>query len=180
MSIIKALEKKTFEALQGELGLKNVMSAPRLQKVVISVGTGRVTKDKNRMELIEDRLAQITGQKPTKRGAKKSVAAFKIRQGDIIGYQVTLRGQKMYDFLDRLINVALPRTRDFRGLSPQAIDEMGNFTIGVKEHTIFPETSDENLGDVFGLAITVVTSARDPQAAETFLRYLGFPLQKPE
>ena len=180
MSIVKELEKNTFKSLKDELGLPNVMAAPRLEKVVISVGTGRVTKDKNRMALIADRLAQITGQKAASRGAKQSVAAFKIREGDKIGYQVTLRGARMYDFLDKLVHVALPRTRDFRGLKPTAIDEMGNFTIGIKESTIFPETTDEDLKDVFGLAITVVTSASDKKSAEAFLRHLGFPLQKPE
>lgn len=178
MSIVKELEKKSFDSLKGELGLTNVMQAPRLEKVVISVGTGRVTKDKKRMELIADRLAEITGQKAAPRGAKQSVAAFKIREGDKIGYQVTLRGARMYDFLDKLIHVALPRTRDFRGLKPSAVDEMGNFTIGIKEHTIFPETADEDLKDVFGLAVTVVTSAKDKKSAEALLRHLGFPLQK--
>jgi len=178
MSIVKELEKNTFESLKDKLGISNTMAAPRLKKVVISVGVGRVTKDKKRLELIEDRLAQITGQKAVARGAKKSVAAFKIRQGDKIGFQVTLRGARMYDFLDKLIHVALPRTRDFRGLTPSAIDEMGNFTIGVKESTIFPETTDEDLRDVFGFAITVVTSAKDKKDAEVFLRHLGFPLQK--
>ena len=178
MSIIKDLEKNTFKALKDQLGLTNVMAAPRLEKVVISVGVGRVTKDKNRLELIEDRLALITGQKAAPRGAKKSVAAFKIRQGDKIGYQVTLRGARMYDFLDKLVHVALPRTRDFRGLSAKAIDEMGNFTIGIKEHTIFPETADEDLRDVFGFAVTVVTTAKSKKDAEAFFRHLGFPLQK--
>lgn len=178
MSIVKEQEKNTFDALKGELSLDNVMAAPRIEKVVISVGVGRVVKDKNRIELIQDRLAKITGQKAAARGAKKSVAAFKIRQGDKIGYQVTLRGARMYDFLDKLIHVALPRTRDFRGLTASSIDEMGNFTIGIKEHTIFPETSDEDLRDVFGFAVTVVTSAKDKKTAEAFLRHLGFPLQK--
>lgn len=178
MSIVKELEKNTFKALKDTLGISNIMAAPRIEKVVISVGVGRLTKDKKRLELIEDRLALITGQKAAARGAKKSVAAFKIRQGDKIGFQVTLRGPRMYDFLDKLIHVALPRTRDFRGLSAKAIDEMGNFTIGIKENTIFPETSDEDLRDVFGFAITVVTTAKDKKSAEVFLRHLGFPLQK--
>lgn len=180
MSIVKEQEAKAFETLKGDLGVNNVMASPRLTKVVVSVGVGKATKDKNRIALIEDRLAKITGQKPAGRGAKKSVAAFKIRQGDKIGYQVTLRGARMYDFLDKLIHIALPRTRDFRGLKVGAIDEMGNLTVGIKEHTIFPETADEDLKDVFGLAVTVVTTASDKKSAESFLRHIGFPLQKPE
>ena len=180
MNIVKQQEQNAFDALKEELSLSNVMATPRIEKVVIATGVGRTAKDKKRMELIEDRLARITGQKIAPRGAKKSVAAFKIREGDKIGYQVTLRGAKMYDFLDKLIHVALPRTRDFRGLTPSSIDEMGNFTIGIKEHTIFPETTDEDLKDVFGFAVTVVTTAKDKVSAEALLRHIGFPLQKPE
>ena len=123
-----------------------------------------------------DRLAKITGQKPSLRSSKKSVASFKVRQGDPIGVSVTLRGARMYDFLDKLVHIALPRTRDFRGLKATAIDDMGNITIGIKENTIFPETSDEDLKDVFGLAITVVTTAKTKAEAEAFFRHLGFPL----
>lgn len=178
MSTVKQLVQNAFESLKGDLGISNVMASPRVEKVVISVGTGRMSKDKNRNELIQDRLAQITGQKVSPRPAKKSIATFKLRAGDIIGYQVTLRGARMYDFLDKLVHIALPRTRDFRGIKPTAIDEMGNITIGIKEHTIFPETSDEDLKDVFGLSITIVTTAKDKASAEKFLRHLGFPLQK--
>ena len=158
-------------------GYKNLMQKPRLLKVVVSTGVGSF-KDKNRMKIVEDRLARITGQKPAPRGAKISIANFKSRQGDIVGYQVTLRGQRMYDFLDRLIHIALPRTKDFRGLNPDSADEMGNLTFGVKEHTIFPETSDEELKDVFGLAVTIVTTAKSKGEAVSFLTHLGFPFKK--
>ena len=135
-------------------------------------------KDKKKIELIQDRLAKITGQKTAPRGAKKSVAAFKIREGDTIGYQVTLRGKRMYDFLDRLLHIALPRARDFRGLSRESVDLMGNVTIGIREHTIFPETGDEDIKDVFGFAITVVTTANNKKDALAFLEHLGFPFKK--
>lgn len=178
MNLIQIQEKNTSASLKGEFGYTNSLQAPRVQKVVISAGTGKISKDKNKIVLIQDRLAKITGQKPAPRGAKKSVAAFKVRQGDIVGYQTTLRGGRMYDFLEKLVHVALPRTRDFRGIKPSAIDEMGNLTIGIKEHTIFPETSDEDLKDVFGFAATIVSTAKDKKEAEAFYRHLGFPLQK--
>ena len=175
-TVTKEREQGTLEALKGTFGYTNRLQAPHLVKTVVSSGTGKV-KDKKRIELIEDRLAKITGQKAAPRGAKKSIASFKVRKGDVVGYQVTLRANRMYDFLDKLIHIALPRTRDFRGISPKTIDSLGNVTIGIKEHTIFPETSDEDLRDVFGLAITVVTTAKTKKEAEAFLRYLGFPIQ---
>lgn len=159
------------------LGYTNVMAAPRIEKVVVSVGVGSKT-DKNKSEVVRERLAQITGQKPSPRPAKKSMAAFKSRQGDVIGYQVTLRGARMHDFLDRLFHIALPRTRDFRGVKRSGIDEMGNLTIGIRENSIFPETSDEELRDVFGLAVTIVTSARTRESAEKFFEHLGVPFRK--
>lgn len=168
---------KTFEALKDKFSYKNVMQAPRVEKVVVSVGTGRVD-DKNRLALIVERLTTITGQKPSPRPARLSIASFKLREGDIVGYQVTLRGERMNHFLDKLINVALPQTRDFRGLKTTAIDEMGNITLGIKEHTIFPETADEDIRDVFSFAITIVTSAKTKEEAEAFLRHIGLPLKK--
>lgn len=166
-----------FDALKDTAGYGNLLEAPRIEKVVVGVGIGKVA-DKQKRELIADRLAKITGQKPSPRGAKKSIASFKLREGDIIGYQVTLRGPRMYHFLDKLIHVALPRTRDFRGLKASAVDEMGNYTIGTKEHTIFPETSDEELRNVFGLGITIVTTARGKDEALALLRHIGLPLEK--
>lgn len=171
--------KSTFSALKDTFGYTNVMQAPKVSKVVVSVGTGRV-QDKQREALIRDRLALITGQKPSPRPAKKSIASFKLRQGEIIGYQVTLRGVRMNHFIDKLINIALPQTRDFRGLKPTAIDEMGNITIGIKENTIFPECADEEIKDVFSLSITLVTTAKSKAEAEAYLRHLGLPLQKAE
>lgn len=169
----------SFTTLKDTFGYTNVMQAPLLKKVVVSTGVGKIS-DKAQIKLIEDRLARITGQKAAPRGAKKSIATFKSRQGDIVGYQVTLHGARMYDFVDKFIHIVLPRTRDFRGLSASAIDEMGNITIGIKEHTIFPEAADEELRNVFGLAITMVTTAQSKAEAEAFLRHIGLPLKVTE
>lgn len=178
MSLItKEKQKSAYEALKGELHYKNALQTPRLLKVILSAGVGSM-KDKNKIKVVEDRLARISGQKALNRGAKKSIASFKVRQGDTVGFQVTLRGARMYDFLDKLIHVALPRTRDFRGLSPKAIDAMGNFTLGIRESNIFPEVSEDDLKDVFSFAITIVTTAKNPKEAESFLRHIGFPLKK--
>ncbi|MAZ67341.1 50S ribosomal protein L5 [bacterium] len=177
MQTIAEKESKIFEILKEKFGYRNTMQAPKLQKIVVAAKTGSI-KDKNKVEVIIDRLARITGQKPKANVAKKSIATFKLREGSIIGYSVTLRGKRMQDFLDKLIHVALPRTRDFRGLNVTAIDEMGNYTIGIKEHTIFPETSDEELSNVFGIGVTLVTSAKTKEEAEAFLRELGLPLKK--
>ncbi len=174
----KVLNAQGFDSLKAAFGYTNKLRAPKLVKVVVSTGTGKI-KDKKKIELIQDRLAMITGQKAAPRAAKKSIATFKLRKGDVIGYQVTLRGARMFDFLDKLNHIALPRSRDFRGISPSTIDTMGNMTIGIKEHTIFPETSDENLSDVFGIAITVVSTAKDKKEAEAFFRHIGIPLQQP-
>lgn len=179
MNTVQTQVKNAFDSLKGDFGYTNALQAPHIEKVVISTGTGKIA-DKNKIQVVQDRLARITGQKTAPRGAKKSIAAFKVREGDTVGYQVTLRGQRMYDFLEKLVHVALPRTRDFRGIKPTAIDEMGNITIGVKEHTIFPETSDEDLKDVFGLAITVVSTAKDKKEADAFYRHVGFPLRTEE
>jgi large subunit ribosomal protein L5 len=179
MAIVKEKQNNALDALKGEFGYTNPMQAPRVLKVIVSTGIGS-TKDKNKIKVIEDRLSKITGQKAAPRQAKKSIASFKLREGDIVGYQVTLRGKRMDTFLDKLIHVALPRTRDFRGIKRTVVDDMGNATIGIKEHTIFPETSDEELKDVFGLAVTVVTTSQDKEETLRFLEHLGFPFKKPE
>lgn len=174
--LTKEKVQNSFDALKGTFGYTNKLRAPRIVKIVVSSGVGSA-KDKNRLKIVEDRLATITGQKAAARAAKASVAQFKVREGDVVGYQVTLRGARMYDFFDKLIHIALPRTRDFRGLSAGAIDDMGNLTIGIKEHTIFPEAADEDLKDVFGIAITIVTTAKTREEADAFFRYLGVPFK---
>ncbi len=171
--------KDAYKALKESEGYKNPMQSPKIVKVVVSSGVGSF-KDKKKIQLALDRLTKITGQRPATKGAKQSVAAFKVREGDPVGLQVTLRGQRMYDFLDKLVNVALPRTKDFRGISANAIDEMGNYTLGIKEHIIFPETADEELKDVFGLAATIVTTAKSKSELKAFLDHLSFPFKKTE
>lgn len=177
MTTLKDKTKKAFESLKTEHGYSNPMQSPRILKVVVSSGVGSM-KDKNKLKIVEDRLAKITGQKAAPRGAKQSIANFKSREGDIVGYQVTLRGERMHDFLERLVHLALPRTKDFRGISRESADEMGNYTLGIKEHNIFPETSDEELKDVFGLAVTIVTSAKSKKEVVSLLEHLGFPFKK--
>jgi large subunit ribosomal protein L5 len=180
MNATTTAQKKTFDTLKNELGYTNIMQAPKVQKLTVSVGVGKMNKDKKRLETIVDRLTRITGQAPAPRGAKKAVANFKSRAGDIVGYQVTLRGARMTSFLSKLINIVLPRVKDFRGIKATAIDEMGNITIGIKEHTVFPETADEDAKDVFGVAVTITTTAKNKKEAEAFLRHIGLPLQKTE
>jgi large subunit ribosomal protein L5 len=178
MELIAKQQKTAFDALKGDFGWKNRMQAPRIEKAVISVGVGKMMKDKGKVELVANRLAKITGQKAAHRGAKKSIATYKTRIGDKIGYKVTLRGKRAEDFLNRLIHIALPRTKDFKGIKTSAIDEMGNYTLGIKEHSVFPETADEELKDVFGLAVTVVTTAKGKEQAKAYLSHLGFPFKK--
>lgn len=177
MKLMKEKTKEAFKSLKEKLGLKNVMQAPKIVKVIVNSGVGSL-KDKNKLEVIVDRLAKITGQKPIKRGAKKSIASFKSREGDIVGVQITLRGEKMWSFLDRLFNIALPRTKDFRGISLEAVDEMGNYTLSIKEHTVFPETADEDLKDVFGFSATIVTNLKNKSDTLEFFKSLGFPFKK--
>ncbi len=179
MKSLKEKQVNAFDNLKENLGLNNIMDVPKIEKIVINVGTGsRQKKDRFANEYIADQLAIITGQKSTVKSAKSSIAGFKIREGDKIGQSITLRGEKMNSFFDKLVNIALPRTKDFRGIDTKSIDEMGNLTIGIKEHTIFPETGDEELHKIFGLSVTVVTTARNKENAEKYLNYLGVPFKK--
>lgn len=177
MTSTQTIQQQTFEALKSDMGYSNPMQAPRVVKIIVGTGVGAV-KDKKRLEMIVDRLGKITGQAPAERGAKKSIANFKIRTGDVAGYQVTLRGARAASFLDKLIHIVLPRVKDFRGIKTSAIDEMGNISIGMREHTVFPETSDEDAKDVFGVSITIVTSAKNKKEAALFLRHIGLPLRQ--
>lgn len=176
---VQEIEKASFDKLSKEFGYKNALAAPHLTKVTVSVATGSAMKrDRKFNELVVDRLAKITGQRPTVRKAKQSVASFKTREGDPIGVAVTLRGARMFGFLDKVFNVALPRTKDFRGISPSSVDNIGNMTFGVKEHTIFPEIKDEELKDIFGMAITLVTTAKTKEEATKFFSLIGVPFKK--
>jgi large subunit ribosomal protein L5 len=176
--MLKEKYKKIAVAeMKKKFGYKNDLAVPKIIKVIVNSGVGRL-KDEKQLETIEQHLALITGQKPVKKAAKKSIASFKIRQGALVGYAVTLRGRRMYDFLDRLINVAIPRIGDFRGLNPKAVDEAGNLTIGVKEQTIFPEISEEDIKMIFGLEATIVTTAKKREEALELFKLLGFPFKK--
>jgi large subunit ribosomal protein L5 len=178
---VKEKEIHSFEKMKDAFHYKNAMAAPKIKKVVVNTGTGTaIKKDKNKNDAIMDRLSKITGQKGALRGAKQSISSFKVRQGDPIGAVVTMRGSRMYAFLEKLINVALPRTKDFRGINRSAVDNIGNLTIGIKEHTIFPETADEDIRDVFGLSITIVSSAKNKKEGTAFFELLGVPFKKEE
>lgn len=178
MKTIKEKQAASYKALKEEFGWTNAMAAPHITKVVVSVGTGKSSDRKGRLELVSDRLAKITGQRPAPRSAKKSIASFKLREGEKVGAAVTLRGERMWGFLEKFVNVAVPRTRDFRGFNRTAVDAIGNLTLGIKEHTIFPETADEDLRDVFGMAITIVTTAKTKPEAMAFFEALGIPFKK--
>ncbi|MFZ2149876.1 MAG: 50S ribosomal protein L5 [Minisyncoccia bacterium] len=176
---VKEKEAQVFGVMKEAFHYKNAMAVPKVKKVVINVGTGTaMKKDKNKNEAIAERIAKITGQKPALRGAKQSISSFKIRQGDPVGIVVTLRGSRMYAFLEKLTNIALPRTKDFRGINRTAVDSIGNLTLGIKEHTIFPETADEDIRDVFGMAITIVSSAKTKKEGTAFFEALGVPFKK--
>lgn len=170
-------QKESFKTLKEKFGYKNTHEAPKIEKVVVSTGVGS-TNDKSKLQLIPEKLALITGQKPKEIKAKKSIAQFKVREGQLSAYKVTLRGQKSYGFLDKVINIALPRTRDFRGLPKDSVDDMGNYTFGIKENTIFPETSDEELKNVFGMSVTIVVSnSRSKEETISFLEMIGLPFK---
>jgi large subunit ribosomal protein L5 len=176
---VKEKQVASFDALAKEFGYKNKLEAPRLVKVTVSVATGSAMKrDKKRNDLVMDRIAKITGQKPSLRKAKQSVASFKTRIGDPIGVAVTLRGARMFGFLDKVFNIALPRTKDFRGLNRTSVDAIGNMTFGIKEQTVFPEIKDEELKDVFGMAVTMVTTAKGKNEALRFFEIIGVPFKK--
>lgn len=176
---IRELESISYETLKTQFGYTNPLSAPRLVKVVVSVGTGKgIKNNKHFNDHVSDRLAKITGQKPAIRKAKKAIASFKTRQGDAIGVVVTLRAKKMYDFMEKLLKVAFPRTKDFRGVNISGVDQLGNMSLGIKEHTIFPEIRDEELKDVFSLGVSVVTTAKSKKEAEEFLKLIGMPFAK--
>jgi len=164
--------------LMGELGLTNVMEAPRLEKIVVNMGVGRATQQPSLIEGAQRDVEVITGQKSVVTRAKKSIAGFKLRAGMPIGVRVTLRGDRAWEFLDRLISLAIPRIRDFRGLSPRSFDGSGNYTFGVNEQLIFPEIDYDRIDTVRGMDITIVTTARTDEEGRAFLRAFGFPFRQ--
>jgi large subunit ribosomal protein L5 len=170
-------EKEVAPALLKELDLKNAMAVPRLNKIVVNMGMGEATQNSKILDPAVNELGQITGQKPIVTKAKKSIAAFKVREGQAIGTMVTLRGDRMYEFLDRLVNIVLPRVRDFKGVSTKSFDGRGNYTLGLHDQLIFPEISYEKVDKMKGMNVTIVTTAANDNQARSLLKHLGMPFR---
>lgn len=171
-------DKEIAPALAKELGVTNPMAVPKLHKIVVNMGVGEATQNTKILDPLVRDLGEITGQKPVVTKAKKSIAAFKVREGMSIGAMVTLRGPRMYEFLDRLINIALPRVRDFRGVSTKSFDGRGNYTLGLRDQLIFPEIDYAKVDKLKGMNVTIVTTARDDNQARALLKQLGMPFRQ--
>ena len=171
-------QKEVAPALAKEFNIQNPMAIPRLEKIVINMGMGEAVSNAKLLDTATDELAAISGQKPVVTKAKKSIAAFKLRQGMSIGAMVTLRGDRMYEFLDRFVSIALPRVRDFRGVSPKAFDGRGNYTLGIRDQLIFPEIDFNKVDKARGMNISIVTTARNDEQARALLRGLGMPFRQ--
>ncbi|NQU65537.1 MAG: 50S ribosomal protein L5 [SAR324 cluster bacterium] len=179
MSTLKEKYKNSvIDILQKEIGYKNTHQIPKLTKVVINVGAGEAIQNVKCLDVIQEYIGEIAGQKPIIRKAKKSIAGFKLREGMPIGVKVTLRRQRMYDFLERLINTTLPRVRDFNGISTKAFDGAGNYTLGIKEQLVFPEVNFEKIDQVRGMNVTIVTTAKSDDEAKLLLSSMGLPFRK--
>ena len=174
----KIYREKIVPELKQSLGLKNTMQVPRILKITVNMGVGEAVADKKVMDAATADMAKITGQKPAVTKAKKSVATFKVRDGQAIGCKVTLRGARMYEFLDRLVNIAIPRIRDFRGISTRSFDGRGNYSLGVKEQIIFPEIQYDQIDQIRGMDITISTSAHDDKHGRALLEAFNFPFRK--
>jgi large subunit ribosomal protein L5 len=170
--------KEIAPALKEKFSFKNVMEVPKIKKIVINIGLSKVKEDKKKVEEILGELKKITGQAPVKTKARTSIAGFKIRENQIVGMMVTLRGYRMYSFLDKLINVALPRVRDFQGVKADGFDGRGNYHLGLKEQLVFPEISSESLENIFGMEVSIVTNARKDEPARELLKLMNFPFKK--
>ena len=175
--LLERYRKEIVPALQKEFGYSNPMAIPRLRKVVVNIGVGEATQNIKVLDAASQELAIISGQKPLMHRARKSIAAFKLRRGMPIGCSVTLRGQRMYEFLDRLLNITLPRVRDFRGLSTKSFDGRGNYTMGIRDQLIFPEIDYSKVDKTRGMNITLVTDAKTDEEARSLLRHLGVPFR---
>ncbi len=176
--LLQRYREEVVPALIERFGYKNVMQVPKIEKVVVNIGLGEALQNPKALEHASRDLATITGQKPLITRARKAIATFKLRKGNPIGMKVTLRGRRMYDFLDRLFNVALPRTRDFRGVSPDSFDGRGNYTLGLREQLIFPEIDYDKIDRVRGMEVTIVTTAETDEEARELLRLLGMPFRR--
>jgi large subunit ribosomal protein L5 len=171
-------QKDVIPALTKEFGYKNVMAVPRVQKVVVNMGLGEATSNAKLVDVGADELARITGQKPVTRRAKKSIAAFKVRKGMPIATMVTLRGERMWEFLDRLMTIALPRVRDFKGVSPRGFDGRGNYTLGLRDQLLFPEIDYMKVDKARGMNVSVVTTAKTDEEARKLLQFIGMPFRQ--
>jgi large subunit ribosomal protein L5 len=184
MRLKEKYQKEIIPAMKEKFGYDNIMVVPKFEKVVVNIGFGKMIVDKTSdeqkkiKEAVLNDLSLICGQRPVLTKAKKSISSFKVRQGAEVGAVVTLRGNKMYDFLDRVINIALPRSRDFQGVRVKSFDERGNLTLAVKEHIIFPEIAPENIKTIFGFEITIVTTAKTKEEGVELLRLMGLPIKK--
>lgn len=178
--LLDQYKEKVVPELMSQFGYTNVMAVPRLTKIVVNMGVGEASDNKKRLEDVVRDLATITGQKPLTTRAKKSVSAFKLRQGMDIGCKVTLRGKRMYEFMDRLISLAMPRIRDFRGFNPKSFDGRGNYSMGLTEQTVFPEINIDKVEFTQGMDITFVISGGNDDASRELLRLLGFPFRRDE
>jgi large subunit ribosomal protein L5 len=176
--LLDRYQKEIVPHLKQKLGRDNVLSLPRLQKIVVNMGVGKALQDKNRLEQSAEQLAQITGQKAQIRKARKAVSGFRLREGNAIGCRVTLRGKRMYEFLDRLISIALPRIRDFRGVNPRSFDGNGNYSLGLSEQQVFPEIDPDKVTFSQGMDVTFVTSTRKDEEARELLRGFGMPFRE--
>lgn len=172
--------KEVAPALFKSFGFKNVMQVPRIEKVVVNIGLGEALDNPKALEAATSDLMQITGQRPVQTKARRSIANFKLREGRLIGTKVTLRGDRMWSFLDRLLNIALPRVRDFRGVSANAFDGRGNYTLGIKDQLVFPEIEYDKIDKLRGMEVTIVTSAKSDEHARALLQLLGMPFSKKE
>ena len=170
-------QKEVVPALSKEFGYKNVMAVPKIEKVVVNMGLGEATSNAKLVDVGADELARITGQKPVTRRAKKSIAAFKVRKGMPIATMVTLRGERMWEFLDRLMTIALPRVRDFKGVSPKGFDGRGNYTLGLRDQLLFPEIDYMKVDKARGMNVSVVTTAKTDQEARKLLQFIGMPFR---
>jgi large subunit ribosomal protein L5 len=171
-------QKDVIPALRKEFGYKNVMAVPKIEKVVVNMGLGEATSNAKLVDTGADELARITGQKPVTRRSKKSIAAFKVRRGMPIASMVTLRGERMWEFLDRLMNIALPRVRDFKGVSPRGFDGRGNYTLGLRDQIIFPEIDYMKVDKGRGMNVSVVTTAKTDEEARKLLQFIGMPFRQ--
>jgi len=174
----KLYKDEIVSSLLKELNLSNVMQVPKLDKIVVNMGIGEAVSNPKLIDTAIDELAQITGQQPVARAARKSEAGFKLREGQKIGAKVTLRKEKMYEFLDRLISITLPRVRDFEGVSPKGFDGRGNYTLGLKEQIVFPEIEIDKVDKIFGLGITIVSTAQNDEQGRALLKAFGMPFAK--